>query len=200
MNPWYRFEYKIVEAVTLGVWHVRPEGREHVPATGGCLAISNHVSFLDPTTIGWAMGRETQFLARSTLFKPPVMDKLLPLCNAHPVNRDAADVKGIRLIFNMLKAGELVLIFPEGTRSPDGGLQACEGGAAMIACKAQVPILPCRIFGAFDAYNRTRKFPRYAPLRVRIGPTFMPPAGKRFTKEQYDGVAKRMMEEIGKLL
>ncbi|MEM1059471.1 MAG: lysophospholipid acyltransferase family protein [Verrucomicrobiota bacterium] len=199
MNPWYRFEYKIVEALTLGVWHCRPEGRENVPLTGGVLAISNHVSFADPTTVGWAMGRETQFLARSSLFKPPVMDKLLPLCNAHPVNRDAADVKGIRLILSMLKAGELVLMFPEGTRSPDGGLREAETGAAMIACKAQVPILPCRIFGAFAAYPRTRKFPGYAPMRVRIGEPFRPPEGRRFTKEQYEELARRMTAEIGKL-
>lgn len=199
MRPFYRFEYKIVEALTLGVWHIRAEGREHVPRTGGCLAISNHVSFLDPTTVGWAMGRETQFLARSSLFKPPVMDKLLPLCNTHPVNREAADVKGLRLILSMLKAGELVLMFPEGTRSSDGGLQTAEAGAAMIACRAQVPILPCRIFGAFDAYPKGRKFPGYAPMRVRIGEPFRPPAGRRFTKEQYDGLAAEMMEEIGKL-
>lgn len=199
MRPFYRFEYKVVESVTLGVWHTRFEGREHVPTTGGCLAISNHVSYLDPTTVAWAMGRETQFLARSTLFKPPVMDKLLPMCNSHPVNRDAADVKGLRLILKMLKDGELVLMFPEGTRSTDGGLQTAETGAAMIACRAQVPILPCRIFGAFDAFPKGRKFPGYAPMRVKIGPAFLPPSGRRFTKEQYEALAAQMMEEIGRL-
>lgn len=196
MTPLYRFEYKVVEALTSGVFHCRAEGRENVPQTGGVLAISNHVSFWDPTTVGWAIGRETQFLARHTLFKPPVMNWLLPMCNTHPVNREAADLKSLRGIINMLKAEQVVMIFPEGTRSSDGRVRKMESGAAMIACKAGVPILPCRIFGAFESYPKTRKFPRYWPLRVRIGKPFLPPQKKRMTKEDYEQLAVRMKREV----
>ncbi|PAW79405.1 MAG: hypothetical protein B9S32_02360 [Verrucomicrobia bacterium Tous-C9LFEB] len=198
MRPFYRFAYKIVEAVTLNLFHGRIEGRENVPM-GGCLVVSNHVSFFDPTTVGWAIGREMYFLARKTLFKPPVMDWLLPHCNSLPIDRDNADLPGLRRIINMLKDGEMVLLFPEGTRSPDGSLQAAESGAGFVACKAQVPILPVRVFGTFEALSRHHKMLTYHPLRIVIGKPFLPPSGKGLGKEDYEALAKRMMDEIGKL-
>lgn len=198
MRPFYRFAYKVVEAYTLNFWHARCEGRENVPP-GGCLVVSNHVSFLDPTTVGWATNREMYFLARKTLFKPPILDTLLPHCNALPIDRDGADLPGLRRIINMLKSGEMVLLFPEGTRSPDGGLQPAQSGAGFVACKAQMPILPMRIFGTFEAFSRHDKFPHYHPLRVVIGKPFNPPSGSGLGKEEYQALADRMMLEIGKL-
>lgn len=198
MRPFYRFAYKIVEAVTLNFLHARIEGRENVP-TGGCLVVSNHVSFLDPTTVGWGVGREMYFLARKTLFKPPIMDKLLPHCNSIPIDRDGTDMSGLRRIITMLKAGEMILLFPEGTRSPDGSLQPAESGAGFVACKAQVPILPVRLYGTFEALSRHHKSLRYHSVRIVIGKPFLPPAGKGLGKEDYETLANRMMQEISAL-
>jgi 1-acyl-sn-glycerol-3-phosphate acyltransferase len=198
MRPFYRLAYKIVEAFTLNMFHGRVEGLENVPA-GPALVVSNHVSFLDPTTIGWALSREMYFLARKTLFKPPFLDKILPLCNSLPIDRDNADLPGLRRIINLLKDGEMVLLFPEGTRSPDGTLQAAESGAGFVAYKARVPILPVRIFGTYESLSRHQKKLTYNPLRIVVGkPFFLPKDGKP-DKEAYQKLANRMMEEIGKL-
>lgn len=198
MRPFYRFAYKIVEAVTLLFLHARIEGRENVPP-GGCLVVSNHVSFLDPTTVGWGIGREMFFLARKTLFKPPVLDKLLPHCNSIPIDRDGKDMSGLRRIITRLRNGEMILLFPEGTRSPDGSLQSAESGAGFIACKAQVPILPVRLYGTYEALSRHHKSLHYHPVRIVIGKPFLPPTGSNLGKEDYEKLANRMMKEIGDL-
>ncbi len=166
---------------------------------GGCLVVSNHVSFMDPTTVGLAIGREMYFLARKTLFKPPLMDWLLPHCNSLPIDRDNADLPGLRRIITMLKNGEMILLFPEGTRSPDGSLQPAESGAGFVAYKARVPILPVRVFGTFEALSRHHKTLTYHPLRIVIGKPFQVPESGKPGKEEYQALADRMMSEIGKL-
>jgi 1-acyl-sn-glycerol-3-phosphate acyltransferase len=198
MRPYYRFAYKVVESVTLGVFHVSFTGRENVP-TGGCLIVGNHASYFDPTTIAWAAGREMYYLARKSLFKPPLMDWFLPICNVLPLDRDGGtDMSGLRRIIKMLQTGHMVMLFPEGTRTTDGKLQPAQAGAGFIAAKAQVPILPTRVFGTYEAWPKGQILPRYHPLRVTIGKPFLPPADAK-TKEDYEALANRMMQEIGKL-
>ena len=138
MRPYYRFAYTLV-GLELLLHRIRIEGRENIPP-GGCMIVSNHVSFMDPTTVGWAVAREIYYLGRKDLFRPPFLSWFLPICNVLPVDRDAPDISGMRRIIKMLQAGESVLIFPEGTRSGDGTLQPAEPGAGLIAIKAGVPI------------------------------------------------------------
>src|SRR5471030_3152959 len=140
MGWFYRTAYNVV-GIELAFHHIRIEGRENVHK-GGCFIVSNHVSFMDPTTVGWAVAREIYYLGRKSLFKPPFWSWFLPICNVLPIDRDANDISGLRRIIRMLKEGHAILLFPEGTRSPDGTLQAAEPGAGLIAIKAGVPILP----------------------------------------------------------
>jgi 1-acyl-sn-glycerol-3-phosphate acyltransferase len=198
MRPYYRFAYKVVESVTLGVFHASFTGRENVPP-GSCLIVGNHASFIDPTTIAWAVGGEMYYLARKSLFKPPILDWLLPICNVLPLDRDGgSDMAGLRRIVKLLQSGHKLMLFPEGTRSADGQLQKAQAGAGFIAAKAQVPILPTRIFGSFEAWPKGKLLPRCHPLRVVIGKPFLPPENCK-TKEDYEALADRMMEEIAKL-
>src|SRR5580692_8553272 len=110
----YRFFYNVV-GLELALHHPKIEGRENVPDEG-CLIVSNHVSFMDPTTVGWAVGKEIYYLGRKTLFKPPFWNWFLPICNVLPIDRDGHDISGLRRIIKMLQAGDSVLLFPEGTR------------------------------------------------------------------------------------
>lgn len=200
MTANYRFRFNVVWAISSVLARLAWTGRENIPAQGGCLIVSNHISFLDPTTIGLAVGREMWFLGRSSLFKPPIMDKLLPGCHVMPIDRGSADLKGMRAIINKLKEGGIVLLFPEGTRSKDGELQAAQPGAAMIACKAQKPIVPARLWGTRESWPRERKYPKLGGRwHVALGKPFMPPSGARFRKDDYETLAARMMSEIGKL-
>ena len=198
MRPFYRFAYTLV-GLELLLHRIKIEGRENIPK-GGCLVISNHVSYLDPTTVGWAIRREIYYLGRKSLFKPPIGNWFLPICNVLPIDRDGHDVGGLRRIIRMLRDGESILLFPEGTRSPDGQLQPAEPGAGLVAVKAGVPILPARVFGTYESLSRHQRFLRFHPIRVVIGQPYLPalPAG-RLDKAVYDLVAQEMMKRIAAL-
>jgi 1-acyl-sn-glycerol-3-phosphate acyltransferase len=198
MRPYYRFAYNVV-GLELAFHRPRIEGRENVP-DGGCLIVSNHVSYMDPTTVGWAVAREIFYLGRKSLFKPPFWSWFLPICNVLPVDRDGHDIAGLRRIIKMLKEGRAVLLFPEGTRSDDGTIQDAEPGAGMVALKAGVPILPVRVFGTFESLSRHTKRLRFHPIRVVIGRPYLPviPPGKK-DKEMYGPVAQEMMGHIAAL-
>jgi 1-acyl-sn-glycerol-3-phosphate acyltransferase len=198
MRPFYRFAYNIV-GVELFLHRIRVEGRGNVPP-GGCLIVSNHVSFMDPTTVGWAVAREIYFLGRKSLFKPPFWSRFLPMVNVLPIDRDGHDIAGLRRIIKMLKEGHAVLLFPEGTRSADGTIQAAEPGAGLVALKAGVPILPVRLFGTYESLSRHVKHLRFHPIRVVIGKPYRPAIleGRR-EKESYGPVAQEMMDRIASL-
>jgi 1-acyl-sn-glycerol-3-phosphate acyltransferase len=198
MRPFYRCAYNLV-GVELALHGIKIEGRENVPA-GGCLIVSNHVSYMDPTTVGWAVEREIYYLGRKSLFKPPFWSWFLPICNVLPIDRDGRDASGLRLIIRMLKEGHAVLLFPEGTRSPDGTIQAAEPGAGLVAVKAGVPILPARVFGTYESLSKNTKRLRFHPIRVVIGQPYRPavPDG-RVEKNFYAQVAQEMMERIATL-
>jgi 1-acyl-sn-glycerol-3-phosphate acyltransferase len=198
MRPFYRFAYNIV-GLELFFHRIQVEGRENVPP-GGCLIVSNHVSFMDPTTVGWAVAREIYYLGRKSLFKPPFWTWFLPICNVLPIDRDAHDISGLRRIIKMLKEGHAVMLFPEGTRSPDGRIQAAEPGAGLIALKASVPVLPVRIFGTYESLSRHVKRLRFHPIRVVIGQPYLPAAAEdRKDKEIYARTSQEMLDKIALL-
>jgi 1-acyl-sn-glycerol-3-phosphate acyltransferase len=198
MRPFYRFAYNLV-GLELAFHRIKIEGRENVPQ-GGCFIVANHVSFMDPTTVGWAVAREIYYLGRKSLFKPPFWSWFLPICNVLPIDRDANDITGLRRIIKKMKEGEAVLIFPEGTRSPDGAIQAAEPGAGLVALKAGVPVLPVRVFGTFESLSRHTKRLRFHPIRVVIGKPYLPalPTGKR-ERNIYSLVAQEMMDHVAAL-
>jgi len=198
MRPFYRFAYHLV-GIELFFHRIRIEGRENVPP-GGCLIVSNHVSFMDPTTVGWAVAREIYYLGRKSLFKPPFWNWFLPLCNVLPIERDGHDIAGLRRIIRMLKEGHAVLLFPEGTRSVDGTIHPAEPGAGLVALKSGVPLLPVRVFGTYESLSRHTKRLRFHPIRVVIGKPYQPaiPEGRR-EKELYGAVAQEMMDRISAL-
>src|SRR5580658_9654664 len=198
MGRFYRLAYNLV-GIELSFHHIQIEGRENVPS-GGCLIVSNHVSYMDPTTVGWAVAREIFYLGRKTLFKPPVMNWLLPICNVLPIDRDGHDISGLRRIIRMLKEGHAVLLFPEGTRSPDGALQPAEPGAGLVAIKAGVPVLPVRLFGTFECLSKKARRFRLHPIRVVIGQPYQPSVSEsRPDKNSYAQVAQEMMDRIAAL-
>jgi 1-acyl-sn-glycerol-3-phosphate acyltransferase len=134
------------------LFRLRVSGREHLPKGQAFLICSNHASYLDPPLVGAALG-VIYFFARNTLFRG-FLGWLLPRLNAIPIDRDRPDLAGIRTTLNVLKAGKPVLLFPEGTRTRDGGLQPARRGVGLFVAKAGVPVLPVRIFGSFEAWPR----------------------------------------------
>jgi 1-acyl-sn-glycerol-3-phosphate acyltransferase len=197
MRPFYRISYTLVGLHLRLMHRIRVEGQENIPDEA-CLVVGNHASYLDPTTIGWAIPREIYYLGRRDLFKPPVLSWLLPMCNVLPIDRDGNDISGLRGIIKMLRSGHSVLVFPEGTRSPDGSLQPAEPGAGLLAVKGGVRVLPTRIFGSHEAWPRGGSGYRAAPMRVVVGQPYWP-ALPATGKPSYQAVADEMMTKIAEL-
>jgi 1-acyl-sn-glycerol-3-phosphate acyltransferase len=176
-------------------------GLENVPKEGAVIFAANHVSFYDPPAIGACHDRQINYFARDTLFKG-LFGKGLLAIGTIPVAREHAEIKSLKAIFNSLKAGGAVAIYPEGTRSPDGQLAEPKPGAGMIACKSQATVIPTRLFGTYEAYGRSAKLPKLgghihiaygAPMTTEeIDP------GKKHP-ERYLEASRRIMDRIAKL-
>jgi len=136
---------------------------------GGLLVVSNHQSFLDPVLIGMAMPRKMCYLARESLFEVPVFGAVIRAVGARPVRRGAVSAQTLKTVLRLLRAGEALLMFPEGTRTRDGSLGRFSTGAGAIAARTGVPLLPVCIEGAFSSWPRTRLLPTPSPMAVAFG-------------------------------
>jgi 1-acyl-sn-glycerol-3-phosphate acyltransferase len=157
-KSWYGLAKSIVRVFVSVAFRTRYSGEANVPRTGGALLVSNHQSHLDPPVIGAGCPRQMSYLARVTLFRFSPFGWLLQSVGGIPIDRDGSALAGIRATLQALQQGEMVLVFPEGTRSRDGNLGIFKPGLAMVARRAKVPILPAAITGAYDAWPRTRHF------------------------------------------
>jgi 1-acyl-sn-glycerol-3-phosphate acyltransferase len=178
-RTWFRrFGYRAVQSVTRALmaigFQARCWGRENYPATGGALICANHQSFLDPMLIGNSSSRPMNYLARKTLFHFAPLGWLLDFVNTIPVEREGFGVGGIRETLKRLKRGEMVLLFPEGTRSPDGEIQHFKQGFATLARRSRVALVPVGVDGAYDAWPRSERFPQLGRVRVVVGKPLAP--------------------------
>jgi 1-acyl-sn-glycerol-3-phosphate acyltransferase len=180
---------------------------ERVPQTGGVIIASNHASFLDPSLIGASLKRPIAYLARETLFRFPPMGWLLRQLSVVPLDRDGGSATGLRTILDRLRAGSGIILFPEGTRTRDGQLQPARSGIGLIVIKSEVPVVPVRVFGTFEAFGRHARFPRPRRVTVKFGPPMnfdslraeARTCSKTRLREVYQQVAGEIMAAIAKL-
>ena len=179
-RAWYNFLRTLCRLGTVVVFRLRSSGREHVLPTGGGLVLSNHQSQLDPVLVGLACNRRLNFLARQSLFRFGPFRWLINSLDAIPIDRDGTDLGGLKETLKRLKQAELVLIFPEGTRTSDGEVASLKPGFVAIARRAGVPLYPAALDGAFDAWPRTQALPRRAVIHVVYGPPLLPHEIERY--------------------
>lgn len=148
-------------------YHWRVLHRDRVPRAGGLLMVSNHQSHFDPPAIGSAIPRSTSFLARDSLFRYPGFGLLIKLLNAHPIKRDASDTAAMKRTIELLGQGHCVLVFPEGTRTPDGTIKPFKRGVAILIKRARCKVLPVAIEGAFNAWPKGDR-PHFNRRRIAI--------------------------------
>lgn len=152
------------------VFDLKVYHREHVPNRGGVLLVANHQSYLDPVLLAVYLRRPMSFLAKSELFTNKHFGWLIRSLNAFPVKQGAGDVGAVRETVKRLRAGHILNIFPEGSRTLDGEIGPMQPGAALVVKKAGVPIVPVVIEGSWESWPKGRKFPRPCPISVMYGP------------------------------
>jgi 1-acyl-sn-glycerol-3-phosphate acyltransferase len=176
MNDAYYLLCRWIARVILDLlFHHEAEGTRWLPRHGAFLLAANHQSFLDPPAFGGPVPRPIYFFARASLTDSPFYKRFIAPLNAIPVQRGGADVRAMKEVFRVLKAGNGLLVFPEGTRTPDGALQEPQGGVGVIAARTKIPVIPARISGSFEAWGKGQSWPRIGtPLRVAYGRPLQP--------------------------
>ncbi|HVZ94657.1 MAG TPA: lysophospholipid acyltransferase family protein [Phycisphaerales bacterium] len=176
---------------------LRRYGLEHLPRTGPVLIVSNHQSYLDPPIVCMCSPRrQTNFIAKFGLFEKPLFAKYISTLNSIPIRDDGeADLGAMREALARLSRGEVVLLFPEGTRSPDGAMQPFLRGATVLVKRAKCPIVPAALEGAYDAWPRGSR--PLSPWGKRVAVMLGPPiAHDELMKDGPDAALTRLSRQI----
>ncbi len=171
---WYDVLRVICRMLGILVFRIRCRGRQFIPATGGGLVLSNHQSHLDPVLIGLATDRRLNYLARDTLFGFAPFRWLIHSLDAIPLDREGLGLAGLKETLKRLKRGEMVLIFPEGTRTSNGEVGTLKPGFCAFARPLNVPLLPVAMDGAFDSWPRSHVLPSPAAIHIQFGEPLAP--------------------------
>jgi len=201
-EPVYGFFHYLATVIYGMFFRGEVAGLENLPRHGSFLIAANHISFLDPPFIGCQVPRQIAYFARKTLWKPGIASWWLDTVGTIPVDRDGGqDVSAIKRVLKALKEDKGLILFPEGTRSPDGQLKEPKAGVGLIACRAQVPVVPARIYGSFEAFGKGQPLRLGTPVTVVFG---SPIAPKDFDdpnagKERYQLASQRIFAHIAQL-
>lgn len=175
-------------------------GKEHVPAQGALLVVANHLNNADPPLIGISLGRKARFMAKEELFRNPLSRFVLFSIGAFPVNRSRPGKNSLQLADQAIARGFPLVMFPESTRSKTAKMRTGLPGAAMVALKSGVPILPIGITGTEKIKGAGWWLTRPV-IRVNIGVPFtLPPQSDATTKDQLTGCTGTIMKNIASLL
>jgi 1-acyl-sn-glycerol-3-phosphate acyltransferase len=171
---WYDGLQVICRLLTVLLFRIRCEGRENLPASGGALLLSSHQSFFDPVLLGVGCNRQLSYVARDSLFRFAPFRWLIKSLNAIAIDREGLGMSGLKETLKRLKQQQIVVLFPEGTRTPNGQVQSLKPGFAALAKRSGVPIIPAAVVGAYEAWPRQQRFPSLGFVQVQYGPPLTP--------------------------
>ena len=191
----YAFAKSVLRPTTRLAFDVRVSGTKNVPLDGGLVVAANHRSYLDPPLLGTWFPRTVHFMAKQELFNVFILGRIIRAVHAFPVDRDRADVASIRQALRILKRGDVVGIFPEGTRNLEGEAQA-RGGAVLLAATAHCPIVPVALVNTQFAVRRLRA----SKVEVRIGePVVLQGSERKATKAEIERWTADLSHRIDRL-
>jgi 1-acyl-sn-glycerol-3-phosphate acyltransferase len=198
MTFWYLLGYSLSKGLAKTFFNYRVLGAENMIEEGPCIIAANHCSNLDPPLVGVACKRAIHYLAKKSLLDWPVLGPIFPELNVIPVDQKNADRSALMGAIRVVRNGGAVLVFPEGSRSPDGKLQPAQPGIGMIAAKTGAPVVPVRIFGSFEAFPRGKRWPAARRVLVAVGEP-MHIGSAAIDKESYGRVSSDILQAIRRL-
>ncbi len=179
----------------------RTNGVEHIPRTGGVLLAANHASYADIPLLGCGVRRRLFYLGRADLFPQQMANWMLRSLGWIPLRPERWDRKAFQQVVDLLKAGNAVVIFPEGTRTPDGNLQPGKLGIGMIVAESQCSVIPVFLDGTRQVLPMDASWLRLHPVTVSFGkPIDFREDIKNLTgKELYKHITQTVMDRIADL-
>lgn len=175
---WYRFARALVVGFCRLYFRETVEGSANIPATGGFVLAPVHRSFLDFALVAAATPRRLRYMGKAELWKYRAGGRFLESLGAFPVHRGGADREALRRAIEVVQAGEALVLFPEGTRRFGPVVKDLFEGAAYVAARTGVPIVPVGIGGSERAMRKGRRFPRPVKVHLVVGPPIPPPPQK----------------------
>jgi len=172
------------------------EGLENIPEKGGCIIASNHRSHLDPLVLNTISPRPILFMAKKELFNIPVLGWIIRKAGAIPVNRNKRDINALKKSIELLKSGECIGIFPEGTRAKPKSFRKPQSGVGLLVSRTDVPVIPVRIEGTDDIFPVGSKIPKLfrSEIYIKIGKPL-----QFEEKNDYRSISEKIMESIKSL-
>lgn len=195
----YAIGYHLSRWIARGVFALQVEGEAHVPKTGPAILAPNHVSYVDPVVVGVSVHRRVHYMAKRELFRNPVAAWILRGVQAFPVTRERLDPSTLKHTLSLLAAGQLVLMFPEGTRGDGQTLGPAKPGVAAVAARSGAPVVPVFHWGTEQILPRGSRRFRRVPVRVRFGPPLRFSADGASGREALEAFGRRIMEAIAAL-
>jgi 1-acyl-sn-glycerol-3-phosphate acyltransferase len=185
------------------VYRVRVHGREHVPKTEPYIIAPAHRSMLDIPLAGAITTRRIRFMGKAPLFRVPVLGTIFRALGGFPVERDGSDFGPLRDSLRILDTGEPLVVYPEGTRQRGRKIAPLQAGAAYLAAKANVPIVPVGIAGAEETF-RTRRgwLPGFGRIIVVVGEPIPPPvrASSVVKRTAVDDLSETLRDRLQNLI
>lgn len=196
----YRIGYVFTKTPLRAFFQFKVYGRENLPR-GKAIIAANHQSYVDPPVVGAAISQEIWYLAREDLFRFRPFHWLCVRVNSIMIKKRHADRSALKAVLQKLAQGKKVLVFPEGTRSYDGQLQAPERGISLLACLSRAPVIPAYVSGTFQVLPRGAAIVRLHPISVSFGPPlyFDKLSLRSSVRQAYEAFGRRVMDAIGAL-
>ncbi len=163
----YRFAYSFLPPLWRLVFRMEISGAENIPLTGPILLASNHRSNMDPFFVGVSFPRQVHFMAKSELWKVKILGRLIDMLGAFPVSRGEADRAAVKRALEILQAGAVVGMFPEGHRQRDGSLGEIHPGVSLFTLREGVVTIPMVLVGTERVMRKG--LPRLPRVRVAFG-------------------------------
>lgn len=189
------FAKAISKAIITLLFRVEAVNRENLPQSGGAILCANHVSAFDMLCITCSIERWVFYMAKEELFKIPLMGPFIRKMGAYPVKRGKGDIESVKTSIKLLKGGDIIGIFPEGTRSArrEGKPAEPKAGVALLAVKTGVPIVPVAIVGNYKLFSK---------VKVIFGQPFNieTESGAKYTSAELEEFSKGIMDRVYTLM